>query len=291
MTFFLGTKGNVRLRRATSVLISALQDQIDPADVNTSLNRLSFDGAGENLLTGDRVDISTTDARGMVCFTGAAWSSGAVEPSISAYVNVNAAGGLRFFPTFADAVNNTRANELALYAFSGEPIPIECRVRDVSYSVLGNVIDYTLATDREAIDTTTLSDKFRQMYSAGILSGSGSITCAFDYTTTGATESPLLMLQLIQRLELGSAFDCALYLTDKTVDAGVNNVFYQFDAMVAKAGVEVRAGDIINCTIDFVTTGEIKLLIGSIEDYILKEDNDRITVEQSLDFLLKETED
>jgi hypothetical protein len=291
MTFFLGTKGNVRLRRATSVLISALQDQIDPADVNTSLNRLSFDSAGENLLTGDRVDISTIDARGMVCFTGAAWSSGTVEPSISAYVNVNAAGGLRFFPTFADAVNNTRANELALYAFTGEPIAIECRVRDVSYSVLGNVVDYTLATDREAIDTTTLSDKFRQMYSAGILSGSGSITCAFDYTTTGATESPLLMLQLIQRLELGSAFDCALYLTDKTVDAGVNNVFYQFDAMVAKAGVEVRAGDIINCTIDFVTTGEIKLLIGSIEDYILKEDNDRITVEQSLDFLLKETED
>lgn len=291
MTFFLGTKGNVRLRRATSVLISALEDQIDPADVNTSLNRLSFDSAGENLLTGDRVDISTTDPRGMVCFTGAAWSSGTVEPSISAYVNVNAAGGLRFFRTFADAVNNTRANELALYAFTGEPIPIECRVRDVSYSVLGNVIDYTLATDREAIDTTTLSDRFRQLYSAGILSGSGSITCAFDYTTAGATETPLLMLQLIQRLELGSAFDCALYLTDQSVDAGVNNVFYRFDAMVTKAGVEVRAGDIINCTIDFVTTGEISLLIGSIEDYILKEDDDRISLEQSVDFLLKETED
>jgi hypothetical protein len=291
MTFFLGTKGNVRLRRATSVLISALQDQIDPSDVNTSLNRLSFDSAGDNLLTGDRVDISTTDARGLVCFTGAAWSSGTVEPSISAYVNVNAAGGLRFFPTFTDAVNNTRANELALYAFTGEPIPIECRVRDVSYTVLGNVIDYTLATDREAIDTTSLNDRFRQLYSAGILSGSGSITCAFDYTTAGVTEAPLLMLQLIQRLELGSGFDCALYLTDKSVDAGVNNVFYQFDAMVTKAGVEVRAGDIINCTIDFVTTGEIRLLIGSIDEYILKEDDDRINLEQSLDSLLKETED
>jgi hypothetical protein len=291
MTFFLGTKGNVRLRRATSVLISALQDQIDPSDVNTSLNRFSFDSAGDNLLTGDRVDISTSDPRGLVCFTAAAWTTAVVESSISAYVNVNAAGGLRFFPSFADAVNNTRANELALYAFTGEPIPIECRVRDVSYSVLGNVINYTLATDREAIDITTLNDKFRQLYSAGILSGSGSITCAFDYTTTGATEAPLLMLQLIQRLELGSAFDCALYLTDKGVDAGVNNVFYQFDAMVTKAGVEVRAGDIIDCTIDFVTTGEIKLLIGSIEDYILKEDEDRINLEQSLDFLLKETED
>lgn len=291
MTFFLGTKGNVRLRRATSVLINALQDQIDPADVNTSLNRLSFDGAGENLLTGDRVDISTTDARGMVCFAAAAWSSGTVEPSISAYVNVNAAGGLRFFPTFTDAVNNTRANELALYAFTGEPISIECRVRDVSYSVLGNVIDYTLATDREAIDTTTLTDRFRQLYSAGLLSGSGTITCAFDYTTSGVSETPLLMLQLIQRLELGSSFDCALYITDRSVDATANNVFYQFDAMVAKAGVQVSAGDIINCTIDFVTTGEIRLLIGSIDEYILKEDDDRINLEQSLDFLLKETED
>jgi hypothetical protein len=291
MTFFLGTKGNVRLRRATSVLINALQDQIDPSDVNTSLSRLSFDSAGENLLTGDRVDISTTDARGLVCFTGAAWPTGVVENNISAYVNVNAAGGLRFFRSFTDAVNNTRANELALFAFTGAPIPIECRVRDVSYSVLGNVIDYTLATDREAIDTTSLTDKFRQMYSAGLLSGSGTITCAFDYTTAGITETPLLMLQLIQRLELGSSFDCALYITDRSVDASADNVFYQFDAMVTKAGVQVSAGDIVNCTIDFVTTGEIRLLIGSIDEYILKEDDDRINLEQSLDFLLKETED
>jgi hypothetical protein len=75
------------------------------------------------------------------------------------------------------------------------------------------------------------------------------------------------------------------------VDATVNSVFYQFDAMVTKAGVQVAAGDIINCTIDFVTTGEIRLLIGSIEEFILKEDNDRLSLEQSLDFLLKETED
>jgi hypothetical protein len=291
MTFFLGTKGNVRLRRATAVNIGELADQVDPADINTTLNRLSFDGAGENLLTGDRVDISTDDARGLLFFNPAVWSSAAVEPSISAYVNVNAAGGLRFFPTFEAAINNTRASEYALASFAGSPVPIRYQVRDVSASVLGNVIDYTFATDREAIDATSLSDKFRQLYSAGILSGSGSITCAFDYTTAGVTETPLLMLQLIQRLDIGSEFDCGLYLTDKTVDAGVDNIFYSFKAMITKAGVEVRAGDIINCTIDFVATGEIRLLIGQLEDYILKEDDDRINLEQSLDFLLKETED
>lgn len=291
MTFFLGTKGNVRLRRATAVNIGELADQVDSADINTTLNRLSFDGAGENLLTGDRVDISTDDARGLLFFNPAVWSSATIEPSISAYVNVNAAGGLRFFPTFETAINNTRASEYALASFAGNPVPIRYQVRDVSASVLGNVIDYTFATDREAIDATSLSDKFRQLYSAGILSGSGSITCAFDYTTAGVTETPLLMLQLIQRLDIGSEFDCGLYLTDKAVDAGVENVFYSFTAMITKAGVEVRAGDIINCTIDFVATGEIRLLIGQLEDYILKEDDDRINLEQSLDFLLKESED
>jgi hypothetical protein len=291
MTFFLGTKGNVRLRRATSILIGSLSDSISSDDVNTTLNRLSFDSAGDNLLTGDRVDITTTDPRGLVCFTSAAWSSSVVESGISAFVNVNAAGGLRFFNTFEDAINNVRANEYALFAFPSAPLAIEFSVRDASYSVLGNVIDYTLATDREAIDSTSLSDRFRQLYSAGLLSGSGTITCAFDYTTAGVTETPLLMLQLIQRLELGSAFDCALYLTDKSVDASVNDVFYQFDAMVTKAGVQVAAGDIINCTIDFVTTGEIRLLVGSLADHILKEDDDLIKLEQSLDYLLKETED
>ena len=291
MTFFLGTKGNVRLRRGTQIQGITLEDQIQPDDVNTTLNRLSFDSSLDNLLTGDRVDLTTTDARGLVCFTAAAWPSGVIEPGISAYVNVNAAGGLRFFLTFQDAVNNTRANELILYAFTGAPIPILVSIRDVTSNVLGCVIGYSLNTDRQAVDTTTLSDKFRNQYAAGLISGSGTIECAFDYQSSGVKETPLLMLQLIHRLDIGSAFDLALYLTDTSVDATVENVFYEMSAVVTKAGVAIRAGDIIDCTIDFVTTDEIRLLIGAPEGYILKEDDDRIKLEQSLDFLLQEAED
>jgi hypothetical protein len=270
---------------------TVLEDEIRPDDVNTSLNRLGFDSSYGNLLSGDRIEISTTDARGLVCFTSAAWASGVVEPTISAYVNVNAAGGLRFFASFEDAINNTRANELALYAFTGAAIPVTVSVRDSAYNVLGCVIGYTLNTDREAVDVTTLSDKFRRQYSAGLISGSGTIECAFDYQTSGVKETPLLMLQLIQRLDIGSAFDLALYLTDKSVDASVQNVFYEMSAVVTKAGIAVRAGDIIDCTIDFVTTGEIQLLIGEPQGYILQENDDLIILEQSLDYLLQESED
>ena len=291
MTVFLGSHGTVKLRRNAGQRVTSIVDRIDPGDINTNLNRIGLDTSLDNLLTGDRVDLSTTDPRGLVCFATSAWQSAVVASTISAYVNVNAAGGLRFFPTFADAVNNTRANELTVVAFAGASIPVTYTVRDVSYNTLGNVIRYELNTDREALDSTTLSDKFKNQYAAGLISGNGTIDCIFDYTTQGSKETPLLMLQLIQRLDIGSEFDCAFYLTDAAIDPTVQTIFYQASAMVTQSGVVVDAADIIRCTIDFVTTGEIRLLVGQPTDYILKEDEDRIILEQSLGFLLQETDD
>jgi hypothetical protein len=67
MAVFLGSHGNVRLRRGLATPYALLEDQIKPDDVNTTLNRLSFDSSLDNLITGDRIDISTDDARGLVC--------------------------------------------------------------------------------------------------------------------------------------------------------------------------------------------------------------------------------
>ena len=82
MAVFLGSHGNVRLRRGLATPYALLEDQIKPDDVNTTLNRLSFDNAVDNLITGDRIDINTDDARGLVCFDASAWSSAVVEPAI-----------------------------------------------------------------------------------------------------------------------------------------------------------------------------------------------------------------
>lgn len=291
MAIFIGHQGNVRLRRGTRLPSATLSDSIIPDDVNVTLNRLSFDSALDNLLTGDRVDIRTSDPRGLICFSESSWSSGQVQNTISAYVNVNAVGGLRFFTTFANSVNNNRSEELSLYQFTGDQIEIIVDVRDVSYNILGSVTSYEFSADREAIDTTALSDKFKYQYSAGLLSGSGRIETLFDPTSSGVTESNLLMLQLIQRLDIGSEFDLALYLSDKDIDPHEESIFYDLTAVITKAGVSVTTDDTINCTIDFVTTGELRLLVGRPSDYILKEDEDRISLEQSLDFLLQEVED
>jgi hypothetical protein len=70
-----------------------------------------------------------------------------------------------------------------------------------------------------------------------------------------------------------------------------SDIYYEFDAMVTKTGIEVRSDQTINCVIDFVTTGDIRLLIGEPSGYILKEDTDRIRLQQNLDFLLTEVTD
>lgn len=279
------------MRRGTDVSLGSISSSVEPDDIQLTLNRLGIEGAVDNLFTGDRVDITTTDARGLDFIPASNWSSGNTEDTFSAYVNVNAAGGLRLFSNFADAVNNVRANEIALEAFTGDPIEVDVAVRDVGFNVLGNVTSYEFQSNREAVDITALSDKFRKQYSAGIISGSGRIDCFFDNITSGVNETPQLLLQLIQRLDLGSAFDLALYLVDKEVDPNVENVFYLLTAVVTNAGVNVTANELITCSLDFVTTGDVRLIVGKPSQYILKEDDDRIRVEHSLNYLLQEDTD
>jgi hypothetical protein len=292
MTFFLGTKGAIRLRRGTGQAVGALEDQIIPDDVNTVLNRIGFEKSLDNILTGDRISIQTSDSRGLICFPANTWSNNTVNNQISAYVNVNSAGGLRFFRSFADAVNNVRANELPVAAFSGAPIPIRVSVRDTSYNLLGCVNNYEFSTDRNMIDTTALDDKFKQMWSAGLISGSGKIDCAFNYQSSGATEPSLVMLQLIQRLDIGSEFDLQLYLTDKSNDSSVTSVYYSMTAAVTRAGVSVQAGQIIDCSIDFVSTDEVRLLVGEPVGFVITtEAGDPLEQEQNLDDLLTQETD
>ena len=291
MTYFLGNVGNVRLRRNNEIVLYA---EVRDADVTPVLNRVGFDGSTENLLTGDKVTISTDDPRGLLFFTVGSWldGEGVEQRSFSAYVNVNAAGGLRFFPSFAAAVNNNRAQEYEVKSFAGASLPVRLVVRDIAANVLGDVTSYTFNTDREGLDTTTLSDKFKRMYSAGLISGAGSIDCLFNSVTSGIKETPLLMLQLINRVDIGSEFDLLLSITDSENDPSALDIYYEFSAMVTRSGLEVTASDIISCSIDFVTTGEIKLLVGRPSGYILKEDDDRIALNQnSLEFLLAEVED
>lgn len=290
MTYFLGHYGKVKLRRKSATTFSS---SVSPADVNTILNRFGFDGSVENLLTGDQLRIFTDDPRGLDFLPSSTWpdGGGATLNEVVAYANINAIGGIRLFNDFSNAINNNRTAEYPLESFTGNPIDINVSVYGSVERVLGDVTGFTFNTDREALDTTTMSDRFKKMYSAGLISGSGSIDCIFNTSNSGLVENSLLMLQLINRTDIGSEFSCFLQLTEDDVYSNSSDVYYEFDAMITRTGVEVRPDQTINCAIDFVTTGEIKLLIGEPSGYILKEDTDRLRLQQNLDFLMTEVTD
>jgi len=290
MTYFLGQYGKVKLQRKAA---TSFRTQISSADINTTLNRFSFDEALDNLLTGDQIRIKTEDARGLEFLPSTTWpdGNGEILDEVIAYSNLNALGGIRLFETFSQAINNDRASEYPLTTFSGDPLVVDVSVYGSVERVLGDVTGFTFNTDREALDTTTMSDRFKRMYSAGLISGSGSIDCLFNTQNSGLTENSLLMLQLINRTDIGSEFSCFLQLTEDDVYSGTQDVYYEFEAMITRTGVEVRPDQAISCAIDFVTTGEIRLLIGEPSGYILKEDDDRLRLNQNLDFLLTEVTD
>jgi len=281
------------LRRGTDPVLGSISSVIEIDDVSTVLNRVGFESGYENLLTGDRVDLTTADSRGLAFIPASNWSVNQIQDTFSCFIHVNEVGGLRLYPTFEDAINNTRSNEIALQLFTGAALNIKATIRDIKFNLLGMVSQFEFNASRDAIEVTTLSDKYKKQYDAGLLSGSGRIECAFNYASTGIEEAPLLLLQIIQRLDIGSAFDLALYLTDKAVDPSLQNLFYLLTAVPTNTGISLRSGEIITCTIDFVTTGETRLIFGVPSDYLLKQDDDRIRTEDTatIDFLLKEVTD
>jgi len=290
MTYFLGNYGKVKLNRKSS---TSFRSSIIAADVNTSLNRVGIDGAAENLITGDRIELKTDDNRGLDFLPAATWADGggSTLDKYVAFANVNKLGGVRLFSTFSHAVNNVRVSEIAMETFAGAALPVDVRVYGSVERVLGDVTGFAFNTDREALDATSMSDKFKRMFSAGLISGSGSIDCLFNLDNSGLTENSLLMLQLINRADIGSEFSCFLQLIESTIYPGKNDVYYEFDAMITRSGIEVRSDQTINCVFDFVTTGDIRLVIGRPSGYLLKEDEDRIRLQQDLNYLLTEAVD
>ncbi len=297
MTFFLGNYGAVAFRRGTGTTSPTFNSTVIEDDVETTLMRLGFDKSLDNIITGDRVEFSTTDSRKLCFLPASAWG-GTRGESFTAFVNVNEVGGLRLYSSFSEAINNNRSYEIDLVRDfgSGGPLSITVSIQNTVANTLGNVLSYEFNASREAIDITSLSDYFRNQYNAGLLSGSGRMECAFDYATVGSVDPPLAVMQTIQRLDVGCAFEALLYLTNQDITPDTKTVFYQITAVATQVGVSVTSDSIVNTTIDFVTSGPLRLRFGAPASFILKEDTDKIqleegTAETPLDALLKETDD
>jgi len=277
MSVYLGTFGEVELQRQFDG--GALASIINTSDVNSLSKRFSFDFEHGQLLTGDQIEISSTDGSALD------FISGYTDSSVKKFIYVDELDGIRLYDSFANAVNGGSVNATAL-AVPSDDIPISVVVENASYRLLGQVNSYELNTERETVDTTVLSDEFRSRINT-LMSGSGQMSCFWEYTGSTTDELPHYLLELALRTKVGSQFKAKFYIkTNGYNPSGVaarddDEIWYEFTGMLTNCAVQFSPSTAIQMTANFITTGDIQIrMTVEPKNAVLQENSDDILLDQ-----------
>jgi len=286
MSIYLGTFGEVELQRQFDG--SDLRSTINPSDVNATEKRFSFDFEHGQLLSGDQVEITSTDDSALD------FISSYTKTSVKKFINVDELDGIRLYDSFAHAVNGGTANATAL-ATPGDDIPIRVKVENAQRRLLAQCSGFELNTERETVDTTALSDEFRNRIST-LMSGSGRMSCFWEYTGDTENELPNYLLELQLRTRVGSQFRARFYLKttshNPSGDSGtaLQEIWYEFTGVLTACAVQFSPSSAIQFTADFITTGSIQIRMDlAPPPKLLQENSDDILLEQgTTDVLMQE---
>lgn len=277
MTVYLGTFGEIELRRVFNG--GALKSTIDAADVNATEKRFSFDFEHGQLVTGDQIEIISTDGSALD-FIDSYTDSG-----VKKFIHVDELDGIRLYNTFAHAVTGEKTNAVAL-ATPGDAIPIEVIVESAAPRLLAQVSSFEINTERETVDTTVLSDEFRSRVNS-LISGSGRITAFWEYTGNNTQELPMYLYELAHRTKVGSNFIGRFYIKK----AGYNpsgasernddEVWWRVEGIITAAAIQFSPDSTVQITADFITTGELSLRMKLDNPLrLLQEDDGKIRLDQ-----------
>lgn len=307
MTVFAGHYGSVEFKRIGS--LDAINCFIHAADLDVARERisLSLDNGIDlplgTITSGDRVKIATQDARGLPFRWYENAENTIYEDDSSSplefFAHVNSMGAIRMYRNYPDAITNPGMRFLAIPLAKSEGAsrwPVTLNLLPGVFNSLGRVQGFQITTDRESVDTTALGNKYKQ-FNASAISGSGSVDCLFDLSAAASEEIPLALSQLIQKIEVGSKFAGKFYLLEPgdpqppgyTFSKGV---YYEVDGMLTSSAMTVRADQIVECSFDFITSGEFALKVGDLPVELTTENNVRIGEESTLEQLgvLEETD-
>lgn len=305
MAIWIGEAGGIRIQGPSS---ERIYSRIEPSDVNAGRSRFDFKDGSTALITGDRIWIRRITDQGDASTSNldfvqaSGWGDGQLHPDGEWFVNVDPVGGVRLFSSWADAINDTSSNAVGLQVpATGFRVSLE--VVEGDERCLAQTVGWTLNTDREVADFTSLGDGFKQQMST-LVSGSGELDCLFDFNAGSgddrdATPS-VYMHKLALRQDIGARFTGvflmkrvgALPLSGLTQSIN-KELFYHAECVVTGVATELVPGDPIHSRIRFVTTGPIQLVFGFVSAYLLQEQapNDKILKESGFGILLETAED
>lgn len=278
MSVYLGTYGQVELRRQFDG--GELRGTINTSDVNATEKRFSFDFEHGQLISGDQIEITSTDD------TALDFIDSYTKTSVKKFIHVDELDGIRLYDSFSNAINGGTTNATDLAA-PGDNIPIRVKVENTDYLVLAQVNGFELNTERETVDTTTLSDEFRNRIST-LMSGSGRISAFWEYTGNTSEELPNYLVELALRTRVGSQFKARFYIkTTAHNPGGVSDndndeIFYEFTGVLTGCAIQFAPDNTVQIQADFISTGEIQLRMNlEVPGKLLQENDDELITEQS----------
>lgn len=284
MTVYLGTHGKVELQREFDggALIATIKAG-QGSTVNATARRFSFKHEHGQLVTGDQVEITSTDGTALdfIDVSGSAYTKKAIKK----FIYVDQLDGIRLYDTFAHAVNGGKTNATTLRTPAND-LKIKVEVKNASYRMMAQVNSYEINTERETVDTTTLSDEFRSRVNT-LISGSGRISAFWEYTGDTANELPNYLMELALRTRVGSNFKGKFYLKTagdtpgEAADQLNDAIWYQANGIITAAAVQFSPGDAVQITADFITTGEIQIRMDlEVPDATVTEAGDNLVLTQ-----------
>jgi hypothetical protein len=281
MTVYLGTHGEIELKR---VFDGEFRSIINTADVNATEKRFSLDFDLGRLITGDKVEITSIDDP----VKALDFVTNHTDSSIKKFVHVDDAGGIRLYNTFALAVTGGSTNAIPL-SEPTSPLKVKIKVEESGHRVLAQVSSFEINTERETVDTTVLSDEFRTRVNT-LISGSGRITAFWEYTGDTTKELPNYLYELVHRTKVGSNFEGQFYIKkggynpSGVAERSNDEVYWEVEGIITSAALQFAPDNTVQITADFITTGEIKLIMDLEPPLrILQEDSSSLQSEQDAD--------
>ena len=279
MSVYLGESGAVEIRRQGE----PVEVVLGYADVSAEFRRFSldfdpiFDGPRPSpLITGDQVEFRTVDGTDLVLVEGM------TDSSVTRWVHIDQMGGIRLYDTYETAINGGISGAIPLVEPTADQ-EIIVDVVNVLYNCIAQMRNWEITTTRETVDTTILGEEYRHQYDQGLISGQGSINAIWDYKFSNCedefesdSELAHYFSHLVIRFREGARFKAYFFVYRSATDS----VWYECDCICTSVGMSFAPGQVIDSTIQFVTTGQIWLKQGQPPGYILQEDNSLIDLEQ-----------
>ena len=294
MAVYLGNSGLVSIQRTGANTYTSM---LDVADVNVAQKRFSFDFPNDTFISGDYLQFIRTDGGNLDFVDDSGFTPPGAINIQSWYVSVDAVGGIRLYKTWGDALEGSIDNAIVLHEPSTS-YEIAVSVNNTGYRTLGEVVSYELSNQRAALDASVLGEEFVNQVS-GLISGSGRITCFWDFGQNGDFEAAQYIHHLILRQQLGSNFSAALTLkrlnespATGPSDTDDTQLFYLINGLITNVGISFEASNAVQSQIEFVTTGQIQLRYstgsGIVGSLLLQESAGALDLESGVGSVLLE---